>query len=326
MIILLNDSTLPENPTESSWNMEHFGTERFGDASLYTNEQSLLRKASSNYSTYNHLLQLQHMSDPTAPPECCECIADEGGGFAVPVPLNYFLIMFLIGLSAMFSGLTLGLLGLDKMGAYICLTYCIPSSLLFVSMAEGPVFALCTSNCGYLFHAGLQIVIGGGDALMAKYAAAILPIRENGNLLLTTLLLGNVSVNSLLSILMADMTSGLVGFFSSTILIVIFGEIIPQAACSRYALTVGYYTRHVVRVFIAIFYVFAYPLGKVLDWALGEDLGEDSDIFMPSISVLSLSYTTCIIISQALSTPRRSCGRCSSSTCSTAPWTRTRAT
>jgi metal transporter CNNM len=121
-------------------------------------------------------------------------------------------------------------------------------------------------------------VIGGGDALMAKYAAAILPIRENGNLLLTTLLLGNVSVNSLLSILMADMTSGLVGFFSSTILIVIFGEIIPQAACSRYALTVGYYTRYVVRVFIAIFYVFAYPLGKVLDWALGEDLGEKACI------------------------------------------------
>jgi hypothetical protein len=57
------------------------------------------------------------MSEPTEPPECCECIADEGSGFAVPVPLNYFLIMFLIGLSAMFSGLTLGLLSLDKMGA-----------------------------------------------------------------------------------------------------------------------------------------------------------------------------------------------------------------
>lgn len=75
---------------------------------------------------------------------------------------------------------------------------------------------------------------------------------------------------------MADMTSGLVGFFSSTILIVIFGEIIPQAACSRYALMVGYYTRHVVRFFIAIFYPFAFPLGWCLDKALGDDLGMQS--------------------------------------------------
>lgn len=59
------------------------------------------------------------MSDPNAPTECCECVADSGSGFAVPVPLNYFLIMFLICLSAMFSGLTLGLLSLDKMGELV---------------------------------------------------------------------------------------------------------------------------------------------------------------------------------------------------------------
>ena len=42
----------------------------------------------------------------------------------------------------------------------------------------------------------------------AEFAKVIQPIRENGNLLLCTLLLGNVAVNALLSIIMAEMTGG----------------------------------------------------------------------------------------------------------------------
>lgn len=170
---------------------------------------------------------------------CCDGVstssASSTNAFALPSPYNYFVIFLLIALSAMFSGLTLGLLGLDKIG--------------------------------------LQIVIGGDDPVQAKYAKAILPLRENGNLLLCTLLLGNVAVNALLSILLADMTSGLVGFLASTILIVIFGEIIPQATCSRHALAIGYRLLPVVQVFVYIFFVFTYPLGAALDYALGEDIG-----------------------------------------------------
>ncbi len=38
---------------------------------------------------------------------------------------------------------------------------------------------------------------------------------------------------------MSDLTSGLVGFLASTAAIVLLGEILPQALCSRYALQTG---------------------------------------------------------------------------------------
>lgn len=51
--------------------------------------------------------------------------------------------------------------------------------------------------------------MSAGDYKQKKYAQRIYPLRKRGNLLLCTLLLGNVAVNSLLSIIMADLTSGL---------------------------------------------------------------------------------------------------------------------
>lgn len=60
----------------------------------------------------------------------------------------------------------------------------------------------------------------------------IQPVRADGNLLLCTLLLGNVAVNALLSIVMAELTSGIVGFALATGIITIFGEIVPQVKCT----------------------------------------------------------------------------------------------
>ena len=119
---------------------------------------------------------------------------------------------------------------------------------------------------------GLEIVMSGDDPKLSRAASHIYPVRKNGNLLLCTLLLGNVAVNTLLGILMADITSGTVGFITSTALIVIFGEIIPQATFSRYALQVGEKAIPVMKVIIALFYVLAKPLAFCLDKALGREL------------------------------------------------------
>jgi len=153
----------------------------------------------------------------------------------VPFPLQYILIVILILLSALFSGLTLGLMGLDK--------------------------------------TGLEIVMDGDDKEASEAARAIYPVRANGNRLLCTLLLGNVAVNALLSILMADISGGLIGFLVSTISIVIFGEILPQAACSRYALQIGRRTVPLVKFILVLFCPVSAPIAFCLDKILGHELG-----------------------------------------------------
>lgn len=103
-------------------------------------------------------------------------------------------------------------------------------------------------------------------------AKKVYPIRKRGNLLLCTLLLGNVAVNSTVAIFLGNIATGVVAGIIATGLIVVFGEILPQAIFSRYALQLGAKSVWLVRIFIFIFYPVAYPLSWMLDKILGEEL------------------------------------------------------
>ena len=142
----------------------------------------------------------------------------------------------LLMLSGLFSGLTLGLMSLDMVS--------------------------------------LEILAEGGDDVEKEYAKKIIPVRAKGNLLLCTLLLGNTMVNALIAILMADLTDGLVGLAVSTLSIVVCGEIVPQAACSRHGLYIGANTVWIVKIFIVLMYIVAWPISLALDYVLGRDIGQ----------------------------------------------------
>jgi len=144
--------------------------------------------------------------------------------------MEYLIVIILIFFSALFSGLTIGLLGLNK---------------------------------GELER---KIKLGN------KKALKIFEVRKDGNFLLTVLLLGNVFVNSVLAVYLGDMVgSGVIAVLVSTALIVVFGEIIPQAIFYRHALNVGYYFVPIVKIFSFFLFPIAWPVAKVLDKVLGTE-------------------------------------------------------
>lgn len=105
-----------------------------------------------------------------------------------------------------------------------------------------------------------------------KKAKRVLRLRKKGNLLLVSLLLGNVAVNAAISIVLGDLTSGVIAGIVATGLIVVFGEIIPQATCARYALLIGAKTAWIVDLAVLILYPIAKPIAWILDKTLGKEL------------------------------------------------------
>ncbi|XP_027478757.1 metal transporter CNNM4 isoform X1 [Zalophus californianus] len=161
-------------------------------------------------------------------------MVEEAGRF-LPLWLHILLIMVLLGLSGIFSGLNLGLMALDPME--------------------------------------LRIVQNCGTQKERRYARKIEPIRRKGNYLLCSLLLGNVLVNTSLTILLDNLIgSGLMAVASSTIGIVIFGEIVPQALCSRHGLAVGANTIILTKFFMLLTFPLSFPISKLLDFVLGQEI------------------------------------------------------
>ena len=105
-----------------------------------------------------------------------------------------------------------------------------------------------------------------------KRAKKIYKVRKKGNLLLVTLLLGNVGVNAAIALCLDSVMSGIIAGIVSTLLITIVGEIVPQAIFSRFALNLGSRVVWLVRIFIIILYPVAGPIAWVLDKTFGEEL------------------------------------------------------
>jgi len=105
-----------------------------------------------------------------------------------------------------------------------------------------------------------------------KEAAAVYPIRKQGNLLLTTLLLGNVAVNSILSVYLGSLVSGVAAGVVATSLIFIFGEILPQATFSRHALWVSSRFAPLMRVIMFVMLPITFPIAFTLNKLLGEEI------------------------------------------------------
>jgi len=145
--------------------------------------------------------------------------------------LDLIVILALVVVAGIMSGLTLGLLSLDTMN--------------------------------------LEIIISAGDPQDAKNAKKILPLVKRHHLLLVTLLLANAAAMEALPIFLDKMVPTWAAIVLSVTLVLLFGEIIPQALCSRFGLSIGATLAYFVWAVMGLLFIIAWPISKVLDAILG---------------------------------------------------------
>lgn len=142
------------------------------------------------------------------------------------------LVILLICLSALFSGLTLGMFSLDVVGLE------------------------------------RKVKLGNKDA------AKILKVRKDSNRLLCTLLLGNVAINAGITALLSDVLTGAWAAGIATVVIFLFGEMMPQALVSKHAFLVASKTWWIVQGLMIITFPVAVPLAWGLNKLFGKEVTE----------------------------------------------------
>jgi metal transporter CNNM len=104
-----------------------------------------------------------------------------------------------------------------------------------------------------------------------RKAIVVSALREDANLLLSSILWGNVAVNVLLTLLSSSVLAGVAAFLFSTVVLTLLGEIIPQAYFSKHALSAAYYLAPVVKFYKILLYVVAKPTALLLNALLGRE-------------------------------------------------------
>ena len=136
------------------------------------------------------------------------------------------------------------------------------------------IFAGLTLGYMSLDETQLQVLMAQGSQKERKYARKIAPVRQDGHLLLTTLLIANMITNETLPII-ADpvLGGGIQAVIVSIVLVVIFAELIPQSVCSRYGLFIGAHMALFTRIVMIILYPIAWPVSRILHYVLGPHHG-----------------------------------------------------
>jgi metal transporter CNNM len=111
----------------------------------------------------------------------------------------------------------------------------------------------------------LEVAAAGGN----RDAVKVLELRRDSNLTLATVLWGNVTINVLLTLLSDSVLAGIGAFAFSTIVITLFGEIIPQAYFSRNALRMAARLAPLLKLYQLGLFPVAKPTAIVLNWWLG---------------------------------------------------------
>uniref|UniRef100_A0ABI7YD44 Metal transporter n=1 Tax=Felis catus TaxID=9685 RepID=A0ABI7YD44_FELCA len=174
-----------------------------------------------------------------------------GGDLLPPAWLRALGALLLLALSALFSGLRLSLLSLDPVE--------------------------------------LRVLRNSGSAAEQEQARRVQAVRGRGTHLLCTLLLGQAGANAALAgWLYASLPPGVGGTgedYSETGIhfpwlpalvctgaVFLGAEICPYSVCSRHGLAIASHSVCLTRLLMAAAFPVCYPLGRLLDWALRQEI------------------------------------------------------
>ncbi|MGQ1784542.1 MULTISPECIES: DUF21 domain-containing protein [unclassified Saccharicrinis] len=148
---------------------------------------------------------------------------------------------------------------MDDMIIWIGILFCITQSAMFSGL-----------NLAFFSFTRLRLEIEA-DSLTSIGAQKVLKMRKDSNFLLTTILWGNVGINVLLTLLSDSVMAGVASFLFSTVIITMFGEIIPQAYFSRHSLKMASLLAPVLKLYQFLLYPVAKPSALLLDAWLGKE-------------------------------------------------------
>ncbi|KAK3260924.1 hypothetical protein CYMTET_30143 [Cymbomonas tetramitiformis] len=117
----------------------------------------------------------------------------------------------------------------------------------------------------------LQLLIRTGSDEERADALKVKPLIENQHLLLVTLLLCNALAMEALPLFLDKVVGPLTAIALSVSLVLVFGEVVPQAVCSKYGLKVGALAAPFVQLLVTVCYPISFPIAKALDALLGND-------------------------------------------------------
>lgn len=147
-----------------------------------------------------------------------------------------------------------------------------------MSIVLNIVLACCGAFCsglgvGLLSISKLELKMmkGKKNELERKMATRILGVISHHHLFLVTLLIANAIALESLPLVIHLLMPDWMAIITSTVLVLIVAEIVPQAFCTGpHKIKIAYYASPIIAVLIKIFWIVAYPTARLLDYLMGE--------------------------------------------------------
>ena len=159
--------------------------------------------------------------------------------------------------------------GKPSKAALICSIFGILALLILSGLISGISLALLCLDI-----MDLKCVAVSGSEKERKYASRILPIRKHSNFIICSFIIAEVAVDAATTLLIESITNSWIAILVSTVLITIFGGILPQVFCHRYSLVIGAKTYILSYIIMILTFPLAYPISLLLDCMIGDDLGQ----------------------------------------------------